>query len=319
MRVGPLADDEIDTMVAACLATPNPPAGLAGFVRAHGDGTPFLVEELLAGLVATGALAHEDGRWVRRGELTPRVPASLRESIGRRLGLLDATARRVTGAAALLGRRFDWERGVLPHDRGAARPVRACSPSGCLLDRRESVLCVDRTPITAASSGGARVSSPARTVFDLGRRRPVVDAVTGVDALRRACAVDLDEVRSVARRHLGARGIGQLPQVLRRSTHLADSPMESRIRVAIEDAGLPLPVLQHRVGPYLLDLAYPDLKIAVEYDGREHLTPARARRDLRRQAYLTAAGWTVLRFPASVVLYEPWKIAADVGWLLRRR
>ena len=43
--------------------------------------------------------------------------------------------------------------------------------------------------------------------------------------------------------HPAARGARQLPEVLRRSTHLAQSPMESRIRVAIEDAGLPLPVL----------------------------------------------------------------------------
>jgi len=104
-----------------------------------------------------------------------------------------------------------------------------------------------------------------------------------------------------------------LPEVLRRSTHLAQSPMESRIRIAIEDAGLPTPVLQHRVGPYFFDMAYPERKLAMEYDGREHLTPARARRDLDRQAYVTRAGWTVLRFPAAVVLGEPWRI----GWEVR--
>ena len=109
VRIAPLAEDDVDRMVAACLATPTPPAGLAGFVRTHGDGTPFLVEELLAGLVAAGTLRREDGSWVAGGELTPTVPASLRESIGRRMGLLDATARRVVGAAAMLGRRFDWE------------------------------------------------------------------------------------------------------------------------------------------------------------------------------------------------------------------
>lgn len=167
--------------------------------------------------------------------------------------------------------------------------------------------------------GAARVTTPARTAFDLGRVTPVGDAIMGVDALRHACDVTVDDVRAVAHRHPGVLGIGRLPQVLRRSTNLAASPMESRIRVAIEDAGLPPPVLQHRVGPYDLDLAYPELKIAIEYDGREHLKPARARRDLRRQAYLTAEGWTVLRFSAAVVLYEPWKITADLGWLLRRR
>ena len=109
IRVAPLAEDDVDHMVAACLATPTPPPGLTDFVRAHGDGTPFLVEELLAGLVAAGTLRQEDGLWVASDELTPTVPASLRDSIRRRMGLLDPTARRVVGAAALLGRRFDWE------------------------------------------------------------------------------------------------------------------------------------------------------------------------------------------------------------------
>ncbi|HEY0813508.1 MAG TPA: DUF559 domain-containing protein [Pseudonocardia sp.] len=167
--------------------------------------------------------------------------------------------------------------------------------------------------------GRVRVTSAARTAFDLGRVTPVVHAILGVDAVRHACGVTPDDIGTIASRHPGVQGVGQLPQVLRRSTHLAESPMESRIRLAIEDACLPLPVLQHQVGPYVLDMAYPELKIAVEYDGAQHLQPARARRDLRRQAYLTAAGWTVVRFAASVVLYEPWKISADLRWLLKRR
>ena len=64
VRIAPLAEDDVDRMVAACLATPTPPAGLTGFVRAHSDGNPFLVEELLAGLVAAGTLRREDGVWV---------------------------------------------------------------------------------------------------------------------------------------------------------------------------------------------------------------------------------------------------------------
>ncbi|MBA3906629.1 MAG: AAA family ATPase, partial [Pseudonocardiales bacterium] len=108
VRIGPLAEDDVDRMVAACLATPAP-AGLTAFVRTHGDHNPFLIEELLAGLFAAGTLRHEAGRWTSHGELTPAVPASLRESISRRMDLLDVTARHVVGAAALMGRRFDWE------------------------------------------------------------------------------------------------------------------------------------------------------------------------------------------------------------------
>jgi very-short-patch-repair endonuclease len=88
--------------------------------------------------------------------------------------------------------------------------------------------------------------------------------------------------------------------------------METRIRLAIRSAGLPLPVLQHPVGAYDLDMAYSDVRLAVEYDGREHLTPERARRDLVRQAYLSTAGWTVLRFGVADVRCRPWVVAAAV-------
>lgn len=130
IRLGPLAPDEVDRMVAACLGTAALPPGLAAFVHAHGDGTPFLVEELLAGLVSSGSLRRTDPGpgWTLDGELTPTVPASLRESVRRRLAGLGPTDRRVIGAAALLGRRFEWDLlpGVAEVDgRTAAGALRA--------------------------------------------------------------------------------------------------------------------------------------------------------------------------------------------------
>jgi hypothetical protein len=109
VRIEPLADDEVSAMVAACLATPHPPAGVSDFVAEHSDGNPFLVEELLAGLAADGALRSRDGAWEVAGPLTPAVPASLRSSIRRRLATLDPATRRVLGAASLLGRLFEWD------------------------------------------------------------------------------------------------------------------------------------------------------------------------------------------------------------------
>lgn len=72
-----------------------------------------------------------------------------------------------------------------------------------------------------------------------------------------------------------------------------------------------MPVLQHPVGPYHLDMACPEIMLGIEYDGREHLTQERAARDLDRQAYVTAAGWTkVLRFGKGPVLHR--EVAAQV-------
>jgi very-short-patch-repair endonuclease len=230
-------------------------------------------------------------------------------------------ALRCRAAALLVG-----GRGVLAGWAAAELLGASCAPSGVPVELvvpgggRSRPGLVVRSHVLASEEivqvRGVRLTSAARTAFDLGRVSPVVHAIMGVDALRHAVGLELDDVRAIALRCAAARGARQLPEVLRRSTHLAQSPMESRIRVAIEDARLPIPVLQYRVGPYFFDMAYPERKLAVEYDGREHLTPARARRDLERQAYVTRAGWTVVRFPASVVLGEPWRIGWEVRSLL---
>jgi very-short-patch-repair endonuclease len=63
-------------------------------------------------------------------------------------------------------------------------------------------------------------------------------------------------------------------------------------------AGLPEPVLNHDVydehGEFLgcVDLAYPEKKIAVEYNGTIHSTRYAA--DVERLAKLRAAGWEVI-------------------------
>lgn len=88
------------------------------------------------------------------------------------------------------------------------------------------------------------------------------------------------------------------------------------MRIALHLGGLPAPAVQHPViargKRYYLDLAYPEVRLAIEYDGAEHLKQRRARRDLLREAALTALGWHILRFDADVVLFRPDRIAEVV-------
>ncbi|HUR77905.1 MAG TPA: AAA family ATPase [Acidimicrobiales bacterium] len=107
--VEPLGGDDVARVVTACLAASEAPEGLLPLITSHSDGNPFLVEELLAGLVASDALKFEDGRWTAASELSPTVPFSFADSIRQRLSAFDTTARRVLSAAAVLGRRFNWE------------------------------------------------------------------------------------------------------------------------------------------------------------------------------------------------------------------
>jgi very-short-patch-repair endonuclease len=203
----------------------------------------------------------------------------------------------------------------------------SCGPKDAPVDlvvpgrayRSHSGLTVHRgllAPDEITTVGSVAVTTAERTAYDLACELPLTEAVVAVDALSNVHKfepADLDELR---RRHLGARGSAQLDEVVRLANRLSQSPMESRMRLAIVFDGLPVPVLQHPVGPFLLDLAYPGIRLAIEYDGDAHRMQGRAMRDLDRQAYLTDNRWKVLRFTAAQVLYRPWEVVARVRYEL---
>lgn len=172
-------------------------------------------------------------------------------------------------------------------------------------------------PGETISRCGVQLTGPVRTALDLARWAPTLtEKVAAVDALALRCGVTVEAVRALARVHLGAHRSRGLGQVLALVNGLAESPMESRIRMAIVLGGLPAPVVQHPVSldgrRYRLDLAYPELRLAIEYDGELHRTQLRAHADLLREADLTRLGWTILRFDAHTTLHRPDHIADTV-------
>jgi very-short-patch-repair endonuclease len=58
---------------------------------------------------------------------------------------------------------------------------------------------------------------------------------------------------------------------------------------------------QHPVGPFVADFCCPDRHLVIELDGAVHLSPSQRQHDAEREALLTAAGYTILRFPNSAV------------------
>ena len=55
--------------------------------------------------------------------------------------------------------------------------------------------------------------------------------------------------------------------------------------------------VKHGSHPYLMDFAFPDLKVDVEADGETfHSAPAQMERDRQRDAILRNLGWVVIRF-----------------------
>jgi len=164
--------------------------------------------------------------------------------------------------------------------------------------------------------GGLPVTTPVRTACDLACLRGRYAALAVLDAFMRHHGLTRDDLRAVARRFKGRRGVIQLRELIEYADADAESPGESWTRMAIIDARLPMPKLQHwvtlpEVGRVRLDLAYPKERITVEYDGEEfHSDDADKEADrLRRQA-LRDAGWVVI-----VVKKDDFKGEALDAWL----
>lgn len=88
-------------LARACLSTEALPPAVEDFLTADADGLPFLVEELLAGLIDAGALVEQDGRWSTTGQLGGRVPPTFADAVGRRLDAFPSGARNVLNAATI--------------------------------------------------------------------------------------------------------------------------------------------------------------------------------------------------------------------------
>jgi hypothetical protein len=149
---------------------------------------------------------------------------------------------------------------------------------------------------------GLRVTTAARTAFDIGRRRPTGTAVAGLDALAAATGVSPEDVLALARHHPGARGIRLLRDVLELVDAGAQSPKETWLRLLLIDAGFPRPQTQIPVpGPdglprYYLDMGWPDAMVAAEYDGEQHRRDRDIyRADIARSEYIASVGWRRIR------------------------
>lgn len=144
---------------------------------------------------------------------------------------------------------------------------------------------------------GIRVTTPARTAFDLGRHLPRGQALARMDALMRATPFALERVRMLADRYPGARGLCQLRELLPLVDGGAASLKESWLRLLFIDAGFPVPTTQIPVHINyhlfaMLDLGWEEFRVSAEYDGDQHRTDRREYvRGERRQRKLPQLGW----------------------------
>lgn len=119
------------------------------------------------------------------------------------------------------------------------------------------------------------------------------------------------------------RGRKQALQLLNLATGRSESPMESWMLLAAVDGGLPIPEQQFQVTDlagnevYRLDFAWPEVRVALEYDGYE-AHEGRRELDAARDADLQRRGWIVIRADKTD-LADPSRVIRAVEDAFRRR
>lgn len=159
-----------------------------------------------------------------------------------------------------------------------------------------------------------RRSSRVRTWLDLAEHHGVESLVVVGDHLVRVPRPELegraqayatldDLARSIAS-HPGKRGIVRSRAALSLIRVGADSPPETRLRLRLDEAGLPPFDLNHVIrGADGRALHEPDLsnrtyRVAVEYEGAHHGGVEQMQRDIRRSRQAAEAGWIEVRITA---------------------
>ena len=261
----------------------------------------------LEAYVKSGALQRIWHGIYGRGQLT--IELQLR---GLDLATGTTVAACLGTAAAAYG--FDTERRTELH---VLNPVgrRLHSTAGLFVHRR------DGAPMALVA--GRPATAPAWTAIEVARglRRPRMLAT--LDAALRSGTCSRDELQHGIERQSGRRGIVTVRELLSLASPLAESPMESEARLVMIDGGLPPPVLQYEVvdlngRTWRLDFAWPEFRVAAEYDGIDwHSGPEAFLRDRRRTSALQELGWLVVPIVAGDVRYRPGELIRRVKTQLR--
>jgi hypothetical protein len=220
---------------------------------------------------------------------------------------LDDTSILTHGSAARI-----WE-GPLPSRVAGDWRIHIARRSGFSAPRRLNVVGHRLTllPGEVVEYDGVRLTSPARTWLDMAGVLTVPELVALGDSFvcyhgpdfpyPREALCNIDGLRLAVRGHAGMRGVRTARAALELIRVGADSAPETRMRLALLDAGLPEPELNIVVRgfdsrPVLWpDAAYPDVRIALQYDGAHHGDAEQYLRDIARQETASTHGWLEVR------------------------
>ena len=92
----------------------------------------------------------------------------------------------------------------------------------------------------------------------------------------------------------------------------ARSNLERRFRLLLIEHGIELPLRNEPLGPFTIDCLWPDRRVAVELDGRQHDRPHQADSDDDRDLWLRRHGYIARRYGERQVKHRADEVVADL-------
>jgi very-short-patch-repair endonuclease len=90
------------------------------------------------------------------------------------------------------------------------------------------------------------------------------------------------------------------------------SNLERRFRKLLLRRAIDLPLRNQRLGPWIVDCLWPDRRVVVELDGRQHARPHQSDRDDDRDLWLRRNRYVVRRYGTRLVDGHPDDVIADL-------
>jgi len=180
-----------------------------------------------------------------------------------------------------------------------------------------SLAFVHGFPVVSAADAWCQLGSL------LAREDLIAAGDSALPALHRTGVVSLEDLGRAAARHARTAGAPTVAAALALVRPGVESRPETLLRLALRRARLPEPVIAAAVvlpdgRTYHPDLSYPELKIAIEYEGDGHRTDRRQwERDVERYERFADAGWRVIRVTATQLFTRPAEVAARVRSTIR--
>ncbi len=211
----------------------------------------------------------------------------------------------VAGGAAL------WRLGLLPEPPAVPQVVvrtgwRGTAPTGVRVTRSSPFL---RSTVLVGGMRTVRCETAVVQFLASG----AVDGPAVLDRALQLGRVGLAQLDEVLEAASPGRGLARARALVHAAADGAASEAERRLGRALTAAGITGFRRNARVGRYVVDLAFPAHRLAVEVDGWAwHTDPDRFQSDRARQNALVLAGWTVLRFTWSDVSERPDRVVAEI-------